>query len=103
MNLYKVTGTYTTEYIVANDMSTALWLYNHKHPSDYDYDACAVQYDIMCTDKEGVPSDYIIKIKTKFCEWAFELSGSDEYSIKNLIDILTESTHLHVDKNYLVK
>lgn len=103
MNLYKVTGTNNTGYIVANNMCTALWLYNRKYPSHHAYDVHTVQYDIMCADKEVVPPDYTIKIKTKFCERAFELSGSDEYSIKNLIDIITESTQLHVDKNYLVK
>lgn len=108
MTLYKITGVVHDKYVVAPDMYVAIEKYMQRFPADYIEKIETISANVEVVEEQKyeekfVVPDYTIKIKTKFCEWAFELSGSEEYSIKNLIDIITESTQLHVDKNYLVK
>lgn len=42
---------------------------------------------------------YLVKVDDGFVEWAFELEGSDEYSIQNLVDVICKNTNLHVVKS----
>ena len=39
---------------------------------------------------------YIVKVDDGFVEWRFELDGSDEYSIKDIINFICENTNSSV-------
>ena len=41
---------------------------------------------------------YLIKVDDGFVEWAFELEGSDEYSIQDIVDVICKNTNLQVVK-----
>ena len=42
---------------------------------------------------------YVVKVDDGFVEWAFELEGSDGYSIQNLVDVICKNTNLQVVKS----
>jgi len=35
----------------------------------------------------------IIKVNDSFCEWKFDIKGLDDYSISEVIDIITHATN----------
>ena len=46
---------------------------------------------------------YTVIISDSFCKWKYELSGSDRFSIADILDVITEKTGLAADKGELVK
>jgi hypothetical protein len=46
---------------------------------------------------------FTIEIDDGFCKWKYTLTGSSNYSIKSLIDIIVANTELTVDENELVE
>lgn len=45
-------------------------------------------------------SEYTVKIDDEFCEWTYELDGSDEYSIHELLELITNNTNLKVTRSF---
>jgi len=46
---------------------------------------------------------YKVKISDSYCEWEFDLYGSNEYSIRDLRDAILEKTGLVSDNGTLIK
>ena len=43
---------------------------------------------------------FIVKIDDGFCEWTFNLEGSGEYCIQDLIDAITNVTLLRIESEF---
>ena len=46
---------------------------------------------------------YKVKISDSYCEWEFALWGSNDYSIRDLLDAVLEKTGLQSDDGKLIK